>query len=228
VGDRDHLDALEAYLEHAPVIGLAAHEMGGGGHPGSYLVILEGGVGCLAKRESANAEAPQMVRRERAAWILARALGWNDLVSATVLRAIPGPGGDEGIASMQILWPANDVGVPGTEFSEDDRWRAAIFDALIRSTDRHQWNWLGVPRDPGGTQRRLKLIDHGHAFDLRRGLLTPFYLEFRGQAIPAEYVENLDRLDLGALHELLAPDERDATAERLELLREGVLDINEP
>src|SRR5436309_2912045 len=116
--------------------------MGGGGHPSSFLVVLEGGVGALAKLETVGGDAPQMIRRERAAWVLARLLGWQEMVAATVLRDVPVPAGGHGHASVQVLWPTNDVGVAEDAFPEEDQWRAAIFDALIRATDRHAGNWL--------------------------------------------------------------------------------------
>jgi len=165
---RSDLDALEDYLVRAPVAQTLSHSLGGGGHP-SGLAVLEGGVAVLVKPENATVEAPAMIRRERAAWVLARSLGWTDMVVST-----------------------------------DDLWRAGMFDAVVRHTDRHPGNWLAVPREPGHGQQRLKLVDHGHAFDLGRALLSPFYDRLRGQPIPAEHADALNAVDLADLDELLS------------------------
>ena len=128
---------------------------------------------------------------------------------------------------MQVLWPTNEVGIAEDAFPDDDRWRAAIFDALVRATDRHAGNWLAVPR-AGEGQQRLKLIDHGHAFDLARGVQTPFYVSRRGQDIPQEYIDALEALDLAGIEDLLAHPEHEALETRRHLLAAGRLDINEP
>jgi hypothetical protein len=232
VGDA-HLDALEHFLTTAPVLHALTHTMGGGGHP-SFVGILEGGVGVLLKPEDApTANAPVMIRREVAAWRLARALGWQEMVAATVLREVVSLGSGALVrASAQVLWPNNDVGVE--DFLEEDFWRAAVFDALIRASDRHGSNWLAVPAEPGEAPRRLKLIDHGHAFDLGRGInehVSPFYVSRRFSRIPDEYVEPLvecrERLDF--IFELLPDAEAAAFTDRLEFLAaQGILDIGEP
>jgi hypothetical protein len=224
------LDELETYLVRSPILYAAAHAMGGGGHPSSFVAALEGGVGVLVKTADASGEAPAMCRREAAAWRLARALGWPEMVAATVIREVPSLGSGAPVeASVQILWPMNQPGVSEDEFSEEDLWRAAVIDALVRSTDRHPANWLGVPLDAAGGRRQLKLIDHGHAFDLTRGLQAPFYLGRRGQGLPDWASEAVDRLrDVGFLASHLNDEENEAFVQRVEYLKEGILDIKEP
>jgi hypothetical protein len=229
--DTDH---FEQYLSEASVIQVATHSLGGGGHPSSFLAVLEGGVGLLAKPATSE-ESELMTRREVAAWRLALDLGWTDLVSTTVLREVLSPFTEESAqASAQVLWPASDVGVgvnPDEELPEEDVWRAAVFDALIRASDRHEWNWLLLPRDAGAGQRRLKLVDHGHAFDLNRQIepgVSPFYLGRRGQQIPDFCLSALGGVDPRALENLLQDVEHKALVNRVEMLHEGTLDIQEP
>jgi hypothetical protein len=152
------------------------------------------------------------------------------MVAATVIREVPSLGSGAPVeASVQILWPMNQPGVSEDEFSEEDLWRAAVIDALVRSTDRHPANWLGVPLDAAGGRRQLKLIDHGHAFDLTRGLQAPFYLGRRGQGLPDWASEAVDRLrDVGFLASHLNDEENEAFVQRVEYLKEGILDIKEP
>jgi hypothetical protein len=225
------LDELETYLAHSPILYGAAHTMGGGGHPSSFVAALEGGVGVLVKTADASGDAPAMIRREAAAWRLARGLGWPGMVAATVIREVPSLGSGAPVeASVQILWPMNQPGVPEDEFSDDDLWRAAVIDALVRSTDRHPANWLGVPLDASSGRRQLKLIDHGHAFDLTRGVQAPFYVNRRGQELPDWASEAIGSLlkTPDFLGSYLSDKENEAFVQRLEYLKEGILDIKEP
>jgi hypothetical protein len=189
--------ALEHYLATASFVSSWTFP-----HPGqhrSYVLVLEGGVGVLAKPEDAPGlpTAPAMVRREVAAWIIARNLGWIDLVSGSVLRLIPSPtGGGDVYASLHILWP-NSVPDVDAPFSDDDVWRAAIFDAVVGQTDRAGHNWLALPDPAGGTAVpiRLVLVDHGNS--LQPGIFPPsstFYTRRAGQKIPDEHLEALEQL----------------------------------
>jgi len=222
---------LERYLETADVILRATHAMGGGGHPNSFLGVLVGGVGVLVKPSDSTADAAKMIRREVAAWRLAAALGWPDLVAATVLREVESlQTGDRIEASAQVIWPSTQPGVAVDSFSDDDIWRAAVLDALIRQTDRNPTNWLAVPQDPSHGLQRLKLIDHGYAFDLTRGLdlsVCPFVAHVHQQEIPGYCQEAIEELagHVGVVRDLLEADEYEAFVERTEKLRGGVLDI---
>jgi len=187
---------LERYLETADVILRATHAMGGGGHPNSFLGVLVGGVGVLVKPSDSTADAAKMIRREVAAWRLAAALGWPDLVAATVLREVESlQTGDRIEASAQVIWPSTQPGVAVDSFSDDDIWRAAVLDALIRQTDRNPTNWLAVPQDPSHGLQRLKLIDHGYAPDT---WTRPERLPVRRTRSPTGDPRLLPRSDRGA------------------------------
>lgn len=181
VREHVYLDDLERFLGSAPLLSRSDNPSHGA-HM-SYLGILEGGVGVLLKPEDALAEGPAMVRREVAAWLLARELGWPDLVAATVLRQIDSPTspGSWVHASVQVLWPDNSPGMPISSFPAEDITRAAVFDVLVKQSDRAGGNWLGVPSDPSAT--RLKLIDHGYAFDVSRGWGSAFITHCSGDAL---------------------------------------------
>jgi len=208
------LDELENYLIEADITQvMEATWMGGGGHPSKFMAVLAGGGGALGKAENASAEAPTMIQRERAAWLLARTLEWTDLVAATVLRHVEAPSGPC-MCSLQMIWPAYSPGVAEDTFPEEDRWRAGIF----------------VPADPSHGQQRLKLVDHGHAFELARPFGSPFFSAFSGQEIPSPYDEALENLAPGvpSMEELLPQDEYGGFVDRMNHLRDGVLNINEP
>src|SRR5579884_4177415 len=113
---------------------------------------VEGGVVALAKPAAGIGEGPMVVRREVAAWLFARELGLADMVACTVLRDdVPLADGSRGAASVQIIWAPPLTPDSAGPFPDDDRWRAAIFDAVIAHSDRGH-NWLGVP-DAGGQER---------------------------------------------------------------------------
>jgi len=187
------LDELEEYLRTATILYVGAFPDPGGAHPGK-LVILEGGVGVLAKPADANQAAAEMAPREVAAWNVARHLGWGDLVAATVLRReFPGDAGGLVDSSFSVAWPNCKADVdPG--FADEDRWRAAAFDFIVDQSDRSGHNWLAVPV-PGGGPSKLKLIDHGHCFGYpQAGVNSTFYAEKRGEELPAEIISSLDEL----------------------------------
>jgi hypothetical protein len=225
------IDHLERYLVEADVTQAFTHSMGGGGHPNSFVAILEGGVSVLVKTEEPTEDQKRMARREVAAWRLARMLEWPDLVSATVLRRITSlTTGADVEASVQVIWANKEMGTALSEFDEDNVWRAATFDALVRQTDRSASNWLGVPGDPSHGQREPKLIDHGYAFDMTRQGPAEFYQHFKGHDMPGSCIEALEtaQSQIYALNRLLDGPELDGLISRAELLVEtGVLDIKD-
>jgi hypothetical protein len=200
------LDDLEKYLRAARILDAATFP-NHGAHP-SYRLILEGGVGALAKPAStAPDDGAAMVRYEVAGWVVARDLGWSDLVATTVLRTIDLlPDQDETETSVQVLWPGFQVDVDRTQFDNEDIWRAAIFDALIRHSDRTH-NWGAVV---GHGRPRLKLIDHGYAFRSTRPLSSSFVVDREGQPLPQMLKDDLDafleRYQDGDLADLLEPE----------------------
>jgi hypothetical protein len=224
---RTSLSRFETYLKTASILGTYVwpHRSS---YP-SYLLVLEGGVGVIAKPEDEHQEGPIICRREAAAWVVAREMGWGDLVSTTVLRRlISNVGLAQTIASLQVAWPMAGT-ADASAFSAEDCWRAAVFDAVVRNDDRGgPSNWLAIPRvDLGVTNEpMLKLPDHGYAF--RPGVEAPnsvFFTDRAGQQIPDGPMEALRRLAgrLGAseIGDLLPMDMVEGVLERVERLVTG-------
>jgi hypothetical protein len=205
-------DELERYLQIATILYVGAFDRGGA-HPDKRLVVFEGGVGALAKPARAgDAEKTAMVRCEAAAWVLARDLGWHDLVATTILRQVPLESGGEDVeASLQILWPAFETagerGANASTCHENDRWRIGVFDALCRNTDRNAGNW-GFIRGSNAA----RLLDHGYAFEPwpERAPGSEFVGLAGDDEVPGELradVENwLAAADGSPLHEILTED----------------------
>jgi hypothetical protein len=131
----------------------------GGGINGSYKVTLSNGA--VGAWKPADEEPNRRIRdhippqtsylREAAAYDVAKAVGVHDLVPPTVIREINGK-----IGSMQEFQQGAKVALdtyvrnpylgrmPGPETfdGEKDLARAAAFDVLIGSTDRHAKNWM--------------------------------------------------------------------------------------
>ena len=196
----DAIPHLEDYLRTARIVHVVPLP-GGGGHQHKQLLILDGGLGVVAKLAEGGdpGRISQQIRSEVAAGILARELGWAELVPTTALRAMRSSfTGAMVAASIQIAWPRFEVAAvlglnPGS-CEESDRWRIAIFDALAANPDRNDGNWGFIDQLP-----LPKLIDHGHAFDPGQPETTsPFALEKRGTAIPDEYLHQIRAFAGGA------------------------------
>jgi hypothetical protein len=98
------LDQLASYIRTARIVSELTFDQHGAHQ--SYLLVLEGGVGVLAKPEDEINLGDVLVRREVAGWLVACMLGWPDLVAATVLRTIRSfKTGVQVAASLQVLWP---------------------------------------------------------------------------------------------------------------------------
>src|SRR5438128_1594760 len=105
MNDDRHLDELEYYLREADVLDCATPSYSGA-HSAKVRLLLEGGVPALAKPEVGISDGARVVRREVAAWVIARELGFSDMVACTVLRdTVPLVGGGQGTASVQVIWP---------------------------------------------------------------------------------------------------------------------------
>jgi uncharacterized repeat protein (TIGR03843 family) len=148
-------------------------------------------------------------RRERAAYLLADALGW-DLVPPTVIR--DGPAGE---GSFQLYVDA-DPDVHYFTLLEDPATHAQLrrlcaFDLLANSTDRKGGHVLA---DPEG---HLWAIDNGLSFHAEFKLRTVIW-DFAGEPIPDDLVIDIATFaaqELPAdLAELLDPSERDALRTR--------------
>jgi hypothetical protein len=221
------IDQLANYVTKARILSEFAFDQHGAHQ--SYLLVLEGGVGVLAKPEDEINLGDVLVRREVSAWIVARLLGWPDLVAVTVLRRIRSfKTGLEVAASVQVLWPFPERIPVVATFSDDEVWQAATFDSVVRHGDRRNNNWLAVPRPGTGVPVHLRLVDHGYAFD--PGLAQPnsdFYLAKQGQALPEAVARGLESLQTslpGGLQGLLPDPELAGVRERTEhLLRKKSL-----
>lgn len=213
----ERLNDLEDYLREATILDAYSFAEGGG-HGGKQVLILEGGVGVLAK-PGKGAEQLAMARREVAAWQIIRGLGWADLMGATVLRSLAELEDDlEG--SVQVLWPNAAPDGPSETFDKTDTLRAATFDTIIQHTDRGGHNWLGVPKPEAGTPQ-LKLVDHGYAMDLPGQAATvqsTFHELHKDEELADEVVEAVEGLlsswPPGAIHELLEDDPFNNVQER--------------
>jgi hypothetical protein len=230
--DVEPTDQLEEYLRTAAVLGEAGPVEGGGAHPGKMRLLLEGGVQVIAKPSvEGNPESERMMRREAAAWVVAKALGFTELVGATVLRTLPQDHGDVE-ASVQVFWPdGNLFCAPIAEFPDEDLWHAAVFDAVVAHGDHNGNNWLAVPAPGGPHAPRLKLVDNGHSFGYPSLQVPPnstFYIHLKDQELPDDCIEALQRLvdgfPMGQLVDLVEQEECDGAVARAEqLLRHEML-----
>jgi hypothetical protein len=222
------LEDLEDYLRQARILDVgefAEH----GGHK-SFRFILEGGVGALAKpaHTAPGPDASWVVRYEVAGWMVARDLGWTDLVATTVLRETDLFPGHTALVetSVQVLWPSFDRVADPSQFEDHDLWRAALIDRLILHTDRAHNNWGAVP---GHGRPRLKLIDHGLAFGTAGAANSTFVEAKRGQEVPGEIrheiSEFLDHCEESELRDFLPDSGLKALLDRGRLIVEtGVLE----
>ena len=125
-----------------------------------------------------------LARREVAAYLVSKALGW-DLVPPTVYRKLApiGPG------SLQ-LFVEHDPEYHYFNFQAADRQRlrpVVLFDLLINNADRKGSHVL-IDREG-----HMWLIDHGVCFHREDKLRTVIW-DFAGEPIPQEYCAALDRL----------------------------------
>ena len=165
-----------------------------------------------------------MVRAEVAAWRVLRALEWTELMAATVLRRLAIDEQRLVDASLQVAWPDYSWCPSPEVLDEDDILRAAVFDVVVGVTDRKDNNWLGV--GPEGGPQRLKLIDHGHAFDFPgRAFASTFFELKEWEALDEKVVTALRRVgddgpELG-LGELLSDAQIRALRARADGLASG-------
>jgi hypothetical protein len=228
------LDELEEYLATAKILS-SMGPVEPGAHPEKQRFLLAGGVQVMAKPAvDPNFEAA--VRHEAAGWQIAKALGYTNLMATTVLREAPRLStGDPVLSSIQIVWPDPPDGslfcASPDVFPEEDRWQAAVFDAVVLHSDRKPSNnWLAVPAPGGERQPRLKLIDTGYAF--AEGGPEPsstFYDAHRGDNLPDHAMDGLQNLVENwpaPLNELLDEGERGRLQARVQtLVDSGVLDL---
>lgn len=208
-------------LQSAPVIG--GYRMPYGSNY-TFMVHLDAGDGnCIrAIYKPRDGERPlydypsgTLYQRERATFILSRALGWPN-VPYTLLRE-----GPYGIGSMQMYIDCD----PDTTYFDliernaDELAKFAVFDLVVNNGDRKAGHCL---QDDQGA---LWSIDHGLTFHPAFKLRTVM-VEFWGKPIPDALAADLERL-LSALEspahdlprllaDLIAPQEMQSLTQRLE------------
>ena len=181
----------------------------------NFLVtVKEGDVQAPAVYKPRRGESPlwdfargTLCLRERAAYVVSEALGW-DLVPPTVLRK-----GPEGLGSVQFFVDA----LPDDHYftvREDARHaetlrRLALFDAVINNADRKSGHCLVDRRG------RLWAIDHGICFHEEHKLRTVIW-EFADQPISPDLLA-----DLAEFHAVLADPTHPTAQEIQRLLRPG-------
>lgn len=125
---------------------------------------------------------PTLARREVAAYLVSKALGW-ELVPPTVLR----DDGPYGPGSIQ-LYVEHDPEYHYFKFTPEDRQRlrpTALFDMLINNADRKGSHILIDP------DQHIWLIDHGICFHVEDKLRTVIW-DFAGETIPEKLYAQLD------------------------------------
>ena len=151
-------------------------------------------------------------RREVAAYLVARALGWPG-VPPTVLRD-----GPEGPGSVQLFVEFDPAQHYFTllERMPDEFRRVALFDVVVNNADRKAGHTLL------STDGRVFVIDHGVCFHPAPKLRTVIW-DFAGEEVPENLMDDLRGLEAklreeplaGDLARLLAPEEVEAIKRRL-------------
>jgi len=229
----------------------------------SFLVVVsDGDLALPAVYKPQRGESPlwdfewgTLCKRERAAWMVSDALGW-DLIPPTVLRSA-----SRGVGSVQFYVDHEEEAHYFT-VQQDARYadafrRLALFDYITNNADRKSGHCL-VGRDG-----RLWAIDHGLCFHAEYKLRTVIW-EFADEPIEADLMRDLqllcaemdessfsgsaeprfpligdEMLDgppeevngglIRELCELLSPDERRAFVHRVRrLVRQGVYPAPDP
>lgn len=213
-------DEALALLERAEI---TAAELVPWGSNHTFAVALEtgDGPGHLAIYKPMLGERPlwdfpprTLYARERASYLLSRALGW-DIVPATVVRD-----GPYGVGSVQIYVPSDAEVFEDPEFwgaRTMDNERLVLFDHLANNADRKITHCL---LSPSG---KVVGIDHGLTFNVEPKLRTVMW-QFNGQPARPELREDLaslierkDEVDV-ILKDVLHSDEIDALWKRAETL----------
>lgn len=190
----------------------------------TYALALEAGEGrqVLGIYKPRRGEVPlwdfpdgTLYRRERAAYLVSRHLGWH-FIPPTVIRD-----GPYGIGSVQLYIDPD----PRARFDHfrvqrpDEVRRIAVFDCFVNNADRKAGHFL-LGRDGGP----IWGIDHGLTFNSAPKLRTVVW-EYCGERIPASLLRDLCALRSGPdrltalcdeLDPLLLPRELEALTRRLE------------
>jgi hypothetical protein len=176
----------------------------------TFLTELRGRTGSeewtlLAVYKPAQGESPlwdfpagSLYRREVAAYLLAKFLGWP-LIPPTVVRETA----PHGVGALQLFVKAEpkdhylvSQGQPGQTWLQ-----VALFDVIANNADRKSGHCLT------DAERRVWMIDHGLTFHVDPKLRTVIW-DFAGQALPPPLRRDLERaatsLESGELRLMLS------------------------
>ena len=148
-----------------------------------------------------------LCRREVAAYVVARALGWPN-VPPTILRD-----GPEGLGSVQTFVafdPEEHYFTLQERFVEDFR-SVAAFDLVVNNADRKGGHCLL------GEDGRIWLIDHGVCFSAEPKLRTVIW-EYMDEPIPPSLLAGIERLGIALDEGGADRDELGALLDEEELL----------
>lgn len=185
-------DAIEEALRGLPTVELKGLFRRSSNYTFLAEVCQEGGAGTplLAVYKPAQGESPlwdfpagTLYRREVAAYLLSKHLGWP-LVPPTVVR----DQAPHGVGALQLFVDArSDRHYLVSNGQPADTWiEVALFDVLTNNADRKSGHCL---TDADG---RVWLIDHGLTFHVDPKLRTVIW-EFAGQAVPDRLRPHLER-----------------------------------
>jgi hypothetical protein len=159
-----------------------------------------------------------VVLNDVAAWLVARGLGFDDLLRGVVVTTCSHA--DAGLGSLQH-WFVGDPSGHGWEQSSGAR-KAALFDALIGNQDRNATNF----KYDDATDE-LGLYDNSFAFarpgDQTSGTVILTHAHGDDRSLESDLQAALDRFDgsdeRGALEEVLAPDRFARLIDRCDRMR---------
>jgi uncharacterized repeat protein (TIGR03843 family) len=183
----------------------------------TFLAELRGQVGMedsslLAVYKPAEGESPlwdfpagTLYRREVAAYLLAKFLGWPRVPPTVIRETAP-----HGVGALQLFVEARprDHYLVSQGQSRETWFQVALFDVITNNADRKSGHCLT------DAERRVWVIDHGLTFHVDPKLRTVIW-DFAGQQLPGTLRRDLERaaasLDGGDLRatlgELLTPRE---------------------
>ncbi|MCP5098697.1 MAG: SCO1664 family protein [Chloroflexi bacterium] len=166
-----------------------------------------------------------LLLRERAAFLISDALGW-DLIPPTVLRQ-----GPNGIGSVQLFVEHDPerhyFTFEGELAYQRELQKIVLLDVIINNADRKAGHVLLQEKSPENETDRLWAIDHGISFHAEYKLRTVIW-EFAGMPIPELLLQDLSQLKqklntndlfLNQLGELLSEEEIKAMKHRLSTMK---------
>lgn len=171
------LDASQTRIVNAPV--LSSKPLKGGAND-SELHTLKDGSQVVFKPKKGERSLREAVKagtyykREAATYDVARVMGVDDLVPATVVKV---DNLTDNIGSAQDFVKGTEAGkIASVDKKYDGRkdlQRAATFDYAIGNTDRHAGNWM--IRAAGPKKGSFALIDNGLAFPTDNNVSEAFF-----------------------------------------------------